>query len=181
MPYVNVKALHLLKNNLRALMAARNMKPVDLARRIKRDESTISKWFKTDLDLNIQMEYLDLFTEVFGLEPYEFFLPGRFDVLTERRSNEERRSGDDRRMGWPLMTTTDVPRAKESLSPRLVEWVEIGEKLQGESFDQAVRWCRAQIVRQGLPPDRARPPGQTPTAALPHEISVKRKRKHREK
>lgn len=177
MAYVNLKALYLLKNNIRAIMHARGLRPADVARELKCDPSTIHKLIDPRRPkLNIQMEWLDQFHKVFGLEPYEMFLPA-ITPLTERRTDRNRRSGTDRRVGWAPVTMRDGPRTKDALPQRLVELVEIGEKLEGLYFDRMMVWARAQLLRQGLRLGPGRLPDLPPIAERPPEEAVKRKKK----
>lgn len=160
-------------------MAARGLNQADVARQLNCDPSTIHKLIDPRRPkLNIQMEWLDKFQKVFGLEPYELFLPA-ITPLTERRADRNRRSGADRRVSWAPVTMREGPRTKDALSPRLVELVEIGEKLEGVYFDTMMKWARAQLLRQGLRLGPARQPDLQPIVSEQPEEDVKPKKKRR--
>jgi hypothetical protein len=178
--YVNVKALRLLKLNIRAVMAARRQTPADLARALSCDPSTIHKLIDLNRNLNIQIVWLDRLHKIWGLAPYELFLPS-IDHLTERRAEQDRRSGIDRRVGWPIAKMREVPRAKETLSPRLVELVELGEKLEGEYFDTMVRWGRSQLLRQGLRLGPTHHPDQMPIIEQTNATDLKPRQKKKKR
>lgn len=178
MAYENVRALRLLKLNIKEVLAKRGLSPSEFARRLRADTSTVSKMLNERLNLNIQMEWLDKFHEVLGLEPHQLFSPG-LGELTERRSNRERRSASDRRADWPIKTMREVPRTKEALSPRLIELVELGEKLTGEYYDHWLRVGKAQLVRQGLQQPLARPVDPVRTAEKPGAQSGARRKKRK--
>lgn len=180
MPYVNVRALHLLKLNINRVMAQRKLRPSDLARKLGTDPSTVSKMLNPELNLNIQIEWLDKFQNALGIEPYQLFSPGMGgNELTERRSNKERRSQVDRRADWPIMSTRSGPQTKEALSPRLLELVELGELLNGKYYDHWLRVGKATRLRQEIEQPSTHPADHVPIVEKPPAQSASRKRKRK--
>lgn len=108
---MNVKANHLLKSNVDALLKARGHTRKDLARYCRRSESWISQIFR-DRDRNIPIKYLDKMAEFFGLATYQLLQPG-ISPLTERRRGRDRRSGRDRRISRAADTLETLPPLAE--------------------------------------------------------------------
>ena len=113
-----LKTAHeVLKENVRALMAARNIRQIDLALWCGHGKSWVNKWLNGDRE--IQFKDLDRMADLFGLLPHQLFAPG-VSPLTERRRGDDRRKGIERRsstdskMGMQL-TPGATPR---SLRPR---------------------------------------------------------------
>jgi hypothetical protein len=91
-----LRAQHLLKRNVDALLAARGQTRKELAHWCRRSESWISQIF-TSPDRNLPLKYLDRIADFFGLATYQLFAPG-ISPLTERRSGKDRRTGVERRV-----------------------------------------------------------------------------------
>jgi transcriptional regulator with XRE-family HTH domain len=86
-----------LRLNLVELMEFRRMKQSELAERLGRSQSWVSKRLagKDGGGNRFQMSDLDALATIFGLSPWELLQPayGKWD----RRSGDERRSGHERR------------------------------------------------------------------------------------
>lgn len=91
----NRKALIVIRENIRALLASRNESQTALAAYCRHDKSWINKFLNEGRGL--QFEDLDLIAAFFGANPYQLLQPG-FARVTERRKGE-RRSSKDRRIG----------------------------------------------------------------------------------
>lgn len=93
----DLKALHLLRQNVRALLVKRKESETVLAMWIGfKHRSSLNKFLNSDR-AGFQMWRLDRLASFFGLAVYELFQPGITHV-TERRISE-RRGGRDRRVG----------------------------------------------------------------------------------
>lgn len=99
---MRIKAHHLLKQNIDALLKARGQKRKELAGWCRRSEGWLSQIF-TDDDRNLPLKYLDRIAEFFGLATYQLFQPG-ISPLTERRSGIDRRKGKDRRISAAVLS-----------------------------------------------------------------------------
>lgn len=97
-----MKAHHLLKQNIDALLKARGQKRKELAAWCRRSESWLSQIF-TDDERNLPLKYLDRIAMFFGLATYQLFQPG-ISPLTERRVGPDRRSGKDRRISAAVLS-----------------------------------------------------------------------------
>lgn len=91
----NRKLLFILRENIRAMLAARNESQTSLAAYCRHNKSWINKFLNEGR--GVQVEDLDLIAAFFGLDPYQLFQPGIARV-TERRK-ADRRSGQERRIG----------------------------------------------------------------------------------
>lgn len=90
------KTLVVLRENVRALLAARNESQTSLAQYCGHDKSWLNKFLNEGRGL--QLPDLDRIAAFFGIEPYQLFQPG-ISRLTERRSGVDRRTNTDRRIG----------------------------------------------------------------------------------
>jgi hypothetical protein len=166
-----VKAHHLLKTNVDALLRARGQTRKDLAMFCRRTESWISKIF-SDPERNIPLKYLDRMANFFGLATYQLFQPG-ISPLTERRKGTDRRSGVDRR----------VSRATEMLAPTpsFAELMEHAKRLSPDEFRRFVRRAFGALALVDEPragrgrPDPAHPAGR-PNALNPDSPAKRVKR-----
>jgi transcriptional regulator with XRE-family HTH domain len=93
---MRLKAIHQVRENVKALLRERKENQKDLAFAIKRHPTTINKFLQGTRE--IQLEDLDGIADFFGIQPYELFQPGGY-ALSERRSGLERRTGKERRVG----------------------------------------------------------------------------------
>ena len=91
MPY---KPLVQLRLNVEHLLATRKETKADLAREMKIDPSTLTKFLNGTRE--IQFHHLEGMQAFFGLSAYELFRPD-ISPLTERRKIVDRRMGIDRR------------------------------------------------------------------------------------
>jgi hypothetical protein len=95
---IDLKALHVLRQNIRALLMDRKESEALLAQAIGfKHRSSLNKFLNNDRS-GFQMWRLDKMAAFFGLPVYQLFQPG-ISPLTERRSSVERRRGHDRRVG----------------------------------------------------------------------------------
>jgi transcriptional regulator with XRE-family HTH domain len=92
----NRKALFLIRENIRTLLARRGESQTALARYCGHDKSWINKFLNEGR--GVQLDDLDKIAAYFGIEPYQLMQPG-IARLTERRSGAERRTNTDRRIG----------------------------------------------------------------------------------
>lgn len=90
-----LRALHLLRNNIRALLSAQGKNQSQLAFSLGRDKSWINKFLTGSRDL--RLKDIDRIADFFHVETYALLTPGA-TPWTERRKGE-RRSGLDRRLG----------------------------------------------------------------------------------
>lgn len=93
----SLKALYLLKTNIRALMALRHVDQPGLAKWVGHSKAWINK-FLNDPVAEIQIKDLDKIADALSVETFQLFQPGT-TRLTERRSAIDRRSGQERRIG----------------------------------------------------------------------------------
>jgi hypothetical protein len=89
------RALNVLRENIRTLLAARGQDASSWAEWVGHDKSWASKVLTGEREL--RMSDLDRTADFFGVSPYQLLQPG-ISPLTERRI-KERRSGIDRRIG----------------------------------------------------------------------------------
>lgn len=108
------KAHFVLKENVRALMAARHVRQLELALWCGHGKSWLNKWLNNDRE--IQFKDLDRLADFFGMLPHELFTPG-ISSLTERRTGIQRRKGADRRMSFPDRLGAAKPRAPQHAAP----------------------------------------------------------------
>lgn len=97
----------LLRQNIKAILKARNQTAHDLAVWCRMDDSWISKILSDKQEdekaKGIPIKHLDRIASFFGAEIYELFTPGR-SHLNERRSGTDRRSWRDRRLSGPALS-----------------------------------------------------------------------------
>lgn len=98
-----ISAEERLRQNVLELLTFRRMKQTDLAERLGRSQSWVSKRLKGKHEgkgSRFQLSDLDALGRVFGLSPAELLQPayGKWD----RRSGHERRQRADRRQARPL-------------------------------------------------------------------------------
>ena len=111
-----LKALYLLKRNVRALLDARHENQVTLAAWVGHSKAWLNKFLKDEY-AEIQFRDLDRIASFFGIAAYQLFQPG-IHTLTERRKAGDRRSGSDRRIGHQNRLLT-VLRSDISKVPHL--------------------------------------------------------------
>jgi hypothetical protein len=113
MPAANLKALYLLKQNLRTLLWKRKEDQVTLAKHVGHTKAWINKFLSPnppppgEKEPAISLRDLDRIADFFGLAPYQLFQPG-ISALTERRTSADRRSGQDRRIGHTARLLTEL-------------------------------------------------------------------------
>jgi len=93
----HLKALYLLKENIRALMALRHVDQPSLAKWVGHSKAWINK-FLNDPVAEIQIKDLDKIADALGVATYQLFQPGT-SRMTERRSAIDRRGSHERRIG----------------------------------------------------------------------------------
>lgn len=93
----SLKALYLLKQNIRALMTLRHIDQPGLAKWVGHSKAWINK-FLNDPVAEIQIKDLDKIADALGVATYQLFQPGTVH-LTERRSAVDRRRSRERRIG----------------------------------------------------------------------------------
>jgi transcriptional regulator with XRE-family HTH domain len=103
-----------LKENLDALLRTHHLTRKDLAQWCHKTESWISKIFKEERR-EFSIKALDRIADMFGLVPYQLFLPG-VAAITERRRGErrnprERRQGHAQRQMIGLASNIDAHRS----------------------------------------------------------------------
>lgn len=113
----SLKALYLLKQNIRALMTLRHIDQPGLAKWVGHSKAWINK-FLNDPVAEIQIKDLDKIADALGVATYQLFQPGTVH-LTERRSAVDRRSGQERRIGQAgrQLATLQPEHAKLGGSP----------------------------------------------------------------
>lgn len=99
MPYTpDLKALYILRANVRALLAKRKESEALLALALGfKHRSSLNKFLNSER-AGFQMSRLDKLAAFFGLPVYQLFQPG-ISPLAERRISGERRSKAERRIG----------------------------------------------------------------------------------
>lgn len=93
---LDLKAVYLLRDNVRTLLATRKEDQVALATWCGHGKSWINKFL--NMGREVQLHDLDKIASFFGIEAYQLFQPG-ISRLTERRISPDRRAGTDRRIG----------------------------------------------------------------------------------
>lgn len=93
----SVSARFLFRQNVRALLIARNENAASLAAWCSHDKSWASKVLAGDREP--QLKDLDRIADFFGIDTYMLFQPGVEPLLERRKA--ERRSGKDRRSRVP--------------------------------------------------------------------------------
>lgn len=96
LPMSDLRALHLIRANISALLTARRQSQTELAFWMRKGKSWINKFLNGTRE--IQLKDLDRIADFFGIATYQLFQPG-ISPLTERRKGYDRRSGSDRRVG----------------------------------------------------------------------------------
>lgn len=157
-----MKATYQLRQNINALLKARQQRPVDLAQWCHRSRSWISKILSEDRsdktkvrELNI--EDLDRIADFFGLAAYQMFQPG-ISPLTERRTGFDRRSGRDRRIRSAKIVT--VAPTGPTLTSDEAQLVARARQLSYEDWQHVTRWIDAALLRRGIVPDTTLQSGQ---------------------
>jgi hypothetical protein len=92
----NLKAVYVLRENIRKLLEARHEDQQTLARWCRHDKSWINKFLNEGR--GVTLKDFDKIASFFGVETYQLFQPG-ISTLTERRSGLDRRSAYERRVG----------------------------------------------------------------------------------
>src|SRR5262245_38716343 len=87
-------ALDLIRDNIKALLEAQQMRQRDLSFAVGKDYSWINKILNGHRGLDVSE--LNAIADFFHIEPYQLLQPG-IHKRTERRSGADRRSGRDRR------------------------------------------------------------------------------------
>jgi len=141
-----LKALYLLKQNIRALLEARGQEQQALAKFCHKTDAWISQILNRP-ERGFQVQELDRMAEFFGLEPYQLFQPG-ISALGERRSGRERRSGMDRRL-----------RTAREILEQLPSYAELQQRVSALSPEEYRTFVRRAMGALALV-DRA--PGGTP-------------------
>lgn len=118
MPYSpDLKALHILRQNVRYLLLKRKESEAMLASCLGfKHRSSLNKFLNSDRS-GFQMWRLDRLAAFFGLPVYQLFQPG-ISPLTERRSGRERRSGHDRRLSHAHREMHAITPEIDRLHPR---------------------------------------------------------------
>jgi len=93
----DLKALYILKENVRVLMDMRRVDQPGMAKWVGHSKAWINK-FLNDPIAEIQIKDLDKMAEILGVSTYQLFQPG-ISRMAERRHAGDRRSGQERRMG----------------------------------------------------------------------------------
>jgi hypothetical protein len=95
----DLKAVHILKLNVRSLLLARKESESLLAQHLGyKDRSGLNKFLNDQTREGFEMWRLDKLASFFGLPVYQLFQPG-ISALTERRVSGERRNPRERRQG----------------------------------------------------------------------------------
>lgn len=89
-----MKASRMLVENVSALLKRNSLSQHDLAQWCRRSDVWVSQFFTGKRGWKI--DDLTRVADLFGLEPYQLFMPGIVET-TERRSGRDRRSDKDRR------------------------------------------------------------------------------------
>lgn len=91
-----MRAMHILRMNIRALLLKRRIPEAELAQWLGfKHRSSLNKFLNSDR-AGFQMWRLDRLSDFFGLPVYQLFQPG-ISPLLERRILKDRRMGHDRR------------------------------------------------------------------------------------
>lgn len=177
MPYaLELKALHLLRQNVRALLVTRKESEALLAKCLGfKHRSSLNKFLNSER-AGFQMWRLDKLAAFFGLPVYQLFQPG-ISPLLDRRVDPDRRSGKDRRIGHSqrvmltLAAELDAHRpprkgahvAVVTPSPKMAalnRLTEDYERRVSALLADAESGGQAAPPRKAVPPARAR--GRTP-------------------
>lgn len=97
----DLKALYLLRENIRYLLDKRHESQTALAQFCGHQKAWINKFLNDRNIINgreVSIADMDKIAQFFGLAVYQLFQPG-ISALGERRSASDRRSGQDRRIG----------------------------------------------------------------------------------
>lgn len=94
-----MRAQHILRENIKALLRIRGENSVSLARWLGHQKSWINKILNGHRDM--QIEDFDRVADFFGVATYQLFQPG-ISPMTERRSGRDRRKVAERRIGHTL-------------------------------------------------------------------------------
>ena len=151
-----MKAHHLLKRNIDALLTARKQKRRELAAWCRRSESWLSQIF-IDEERNIPLKYLDRIADFFGIATYQLFQPG-ISPLLERRKGERRKMADRR-----ISRLVDVLRAM----PKMPDLDAKLRALDADNYRKVARWIEATLLAQDHPQDAPAPDGPQKTAEPP--------------
>jgi len=118
-PYTpDLKALHILRSNVRGLLLKRKESEALLATCLGfKHRSSLNKFLNSER-AGFQMWRLDRLAAFFGLPVYQLFQPG-ITPLTERREGKDRRSGHDRRVGHAHRAAAAVAHEITARRPRL--------------------------------------------------------------
>lgn len=142
-----MRAGALLKHNVETLLKERRQTDSELARYCRRSRSWISKLLSDRADRNVQMKYLDLIAEFFGIATYQLLQPG-ISPLTERRSGAERRRLRDRRISAAMPV---------SQRPGDVDLMDIIRALSREGREKGIQ-ILGDILSDEIQRLRTRPP-----------------------
>jgi hypothetical protein len=113
----DLKALHILRQNVRGLLLKRKESESLLASCLGfKHRSSLNKFLNSDR-AGFQMWRLDRLAAFFGLAVYQLFQPG-ITPLTERRGGKDRRSGHDRRVGHAHRDAVNVAHEIGRAHPR---------------------------------------------------------------
>lgn len=115
LPMSDLRALYLIRSNIRALLVARHENQSQLAFAMGRDKSWINKFLNGTRE--IQFKDLDRLASFFGIATYQLFQPG-ISAVTERRKLADRRNGRDRRIGHPHRILHAVSAVVAETHPR---------------------------------------------------------------
>lgn len=98
-----LRANRILKDNIDALLRRDRLNRKDLAEWCGNKESWISKIYRDPTEKReIPLKYLGRIADLFGVEVYELFQPGRWSTTTDRRSGFDRRVAHERRVGHKM-------------------------------------------------------------------------------
>jgi transcriptional regulator with XRE-family HTH domain len=116
MPYTqDLKALHILRLNVRAGLLKRGESEAQLATNLGfKHRSSLNKFLNSER-AGFQMRRLDKMAAFFGVAVYQLFQPGTSE-LTDRR-HSQRRSGQDRRIGHQYRHMTASANTIEDARP----------------------------------------------------------------
>ena len=158
-----MKASFLLRQNIKAILKARNQTAHDLAMWCRMDDSWISKILSDgpeDRARGIPLKHLDRIADFFGLATYQLFQPG-ISPLTERRKGQDRRGGQDRRIS---ARRADLPAVRQlSVTPEDEAMLVELHALDYETYQRVKGWIA--VARFGRSSGRGTAPPADPPPA----------------
>ena len=176
-----MKTTLILKQNIKAILTARNLSAHQLAQACRRSDSWISKILKdsphtaSDRARGIPLKHLDAIARAFGIEVYQLFQPGIGGAVSERRSGTDRRSGTERRINARRADLPQTPMRQIAMTGEDEAILEELHALDYETYQRVKGWITVAKLGAGSrrrtaplePPPQVTPPQSPPHAKTP--------------